>query len=87
MLWVLRVIEDLNVIPSNYLKKIVNTEDIWEVKVQQGNDIYRLLGFSYGNEFIVLTNGFTKKTQKTPAIEIKLAIKRKKEYLEGRKNE
>ena len=87
MLWVLRVIEELNVVPSKYLKKIVNTEDIWEVRVQQGNDIYRLLGFLHGIEFIVLTNGFTKKTQKTTAKEIKLAIKRKNKYLEGRENE
>ncbi len=30
---------------------------------------------------IVLTNGFAKKTQKTPSKEIELAEKRKQEYL------
>ena len=29
--WVLQLIEELDVIPSTYLKKLVNTEDIWEV--------------------------------------------------------
>jgi phage-related protein len=35
---------------------------------------------------IVLTNGFQKKTQKTPKSEIRLAEERKKEYLNRRKN-
>jgi phage-related protein len=34
---------------------------------------------------IVLTNGFTKKSQKTPAKEIKLAEKRKKDYFKREK--
>jgi len=34
----------------------------------------------------VLTNGFAKKTQKTPLSEIKLAENRKKEYIERKKD-
>jgi len=34
---------------------------------------------------IILTNGFAKKTQKTPLLEIQLAERRKKEYLSRRK--
>jgi len=45
------------------------------------SNIFRLLGFFDGNNLIILTNGFTKKTQKTPQKEIKLAEKRKKDYL------
>lgn len=38
--------------------------------------------FFYYNEKIILTNGFIKKTQKTPKKEIDLAKKYRKEYIE-----
>jgi len=44
-----------------------------------------LLGFFDGGALLILTNGFAKKTQKTPAQEISLAIRRKNEYLTRRK--
>ena len=65
--WVLQLVEELDVIPSTYLKKLVNTEDIWEVRAQVGNNIFRLLGFFDANNLVVLNHGFQKKTQKTQA--------------------
>ena len=85
--WVLQLIEELDVIPSTYLKKLVNTDDIWEVRVQVGNNIFRLLGFFDGNNLVVLNHGFQKKTQKTPPKEIKLAEQRRKDYLRRKNNE
>ena len=82
--WVLRAIRDVDPIPAQYFKKLVNTDNIWEVRVGVGNNIFRFLGFFDGQNFIVLTNGFQKKTQKTPRSEIKLAEQRKKEYLNRR---
>lgn len=82
--WVLKIIREMNPVPTNYFKKLVNTDDIWEVRVDVGRDTFRLLGFFNGNELIVLTNSFQKKTQKTPPKEIKLAEQRKKEYLNRR---
>jgi len=84
--WVLEVIEEIRIIPKQYFKKLVNTNDIWEVRVILGSNIFRLLGFFDGNNLVILTNGFVKKTQKTPEQEIKLAEKRKKDYLERKKN-
>jgi hypothetical protein len=46
VVWVLRLIEELDVVPTQYLKKLVNTDDIWEVRIQFGGNIFRLLGFS-----------------------------------------
>jgi phage-related protein len=80
VMWVLRLIEDLQQVPSQYLKKLVNTEDIWEVRIQFGNNIFRILGFFDGPCWIVLANGFVKKSQKTPDAEIVLAEQRKKDY-------
>ena len=85
VLWVLQVIEELDVIPRQYFKKLVDSDDIWEVRIQFGNDIFRLLGFFDGGTLIILTNGFAKKTQKTPPQEIELAVRRKDDYLERKK--
>ena len=82
VLWVLRLINQLNRVPVEYLKKLENTDDIWEVRASSGSNEFRLLGFWLKSNFIVLTNGFRKKAQKTPKSEIKLAEKRKKDYLE-----
>jgi phage-related protein len=82
--WVLKAIKELNPIPAQYFRKLTNTSDIWEVRVSFANNIYRLLGFFEKNDFIILTNGFQKKTQKTPKQEIELAEERKKEYLKRR---
>jgi len=72
-------------IPSSYLKKLVNTDEIWEVRVVVGNNIFRLLGFFDGPKLIVLNHAFQKKTQKTPPQVIKIAEARKKDYFERRK--
>ncbi len=83
--WTLRVIRDLDLVPQEYFKKLKPTQ-IWEVRVQVGNNIFRILGFIDGKELIVLTNGFQKKTQKTPKKEIELAEKRMKDYLRRKRN-
>jgi phage-related protein len=82
--WVLKLIREIDRVPSKYFKKLVNTDDIWEVRIDVAKNTFRLLGFFYGNELIILTNSFQKKSQKTPKKEIELAQKRKKEYLSRR---
>jgi len=82
--WVLQLIEEINVVPVQYFKKLVNTNDIWEVRVQVGNNIFRILGFLDDDCLVVLNHGFQKKTQKTPKKEIKIAEERKKDYLSRR---
>lgn len=81
VLWVLQIIEELESVPRQYFKKLVDSEGIWEVRIQFGKDIFRLLGFFENGSLLILTNGFAKKTQKTPPQEIVLAIRRKNEYL------
>ena len=84
VLWVLRLMKEVNPIPSNYFSKLVNTDDIWEVRVQYGGNTFRLLGFFDDAKLIVLTHGFQKKTQKTPKQHIELAESRKRDYLSRR---
>lgn len=80
--WTLRIVRDTERVSSKYFEKLVNTDDILEVRVQSGNNIFRILGFYDGSNCIVLTNAFAKKAQKTPIQEKKLAEQRKKEYYE-----
>ena len=61
---VMQVIEEVEKVPTTYLKKLTNTEDIWEIRVQTSGNIFRFLGFFDQGKFIVLTNGFQKKTKK-----------------------
>ena len=82
--WVLKLIREVDQVSAKYFKKLVNTNDIWEVRVDVGKNTFRLLGFFQGRELIILTNSFQKKSQKTPMNEINLAEKRKKEFLSRR---
>jgi len=84
--WVLRLVERIDIVPMQYLKKLDGTQDIWEIRVQFGGNNYRLLGFFDEGKLIILTNGFSKKTQKTPTKEIKLAEQRRSEYLQRSKS-
>jgi len=83
--WVLRLVEQLDIVPQQYFKRLVGTEDFWEVRVQTDGNSYRLLGFFDGSRRLILTSGFSNKQQKTPQREIDLARKRRTEYFQRRK--
>ena len=80
VLWTFRIIETQKQIPTDYFKHMEGTEGLYEIRVQQGSDIFRIFCFFDEGKLIVLANGFQKKTQKTPKSEIEKAIKIKKEY-------
>ena len=78
--WTIELIEQLEKIPETYLKHIENTEGLYEIRVKQGSDIFRIFCFFDKGKLIIITNGFQKKEQKTPKKEIEKALKIKKEY-------
>lgn len=43
--------------------------------------VYRLLGFFHNGSIVILTNGFQKKTQKTPKSEIEICKERMNDFL------
>ena len=83
--WVLRLIEELDAVPRQYFQKMPNTEDLWEVRVRAGTNIFRFLGFFDGARLVVLSHAFQKKTQKTPRQAIRLAEERKRDYFRRKK--
>lgn len=56
------------------------SDGIFEIRAVQGNNITRVLYFFVIGKKIILTNGFVKKTQKTPESEIALAKKYRADY-------
>lgn len=78
--FVLDIIEQLDIVPRKFFKKLPGTNDLWEVRVQLGNNIFRILGFMDGKDLVILNHGFTNKSQKTPQKEIATAEKRKQDY-------
>ena len=56
-------------------------DGIFEIRNKVGNDITRIFYFFVIGQKMILTNGFIKKTQKTPKAEIGLAKKYRNDYL------
>lgn len=83
--WVLMLVEELDILPSTCFKKLAGSNDIWECRTQLGSNEYRILCFHAGSSVLVLTNGFVKKTQKTPAKEIERAETCKRDYFRRHK--
>ena len=57
-------------------------DGIFELRTQESGNITRVLYFFYIDNTIVMTNGFVKKTQKTPLSEIEKALSYRKIYLQ-----
>ena len=60
---------------------------IFELRVQQANNISRILYFFVRDQKVILTHGFIKKTQKTPPEEITRAERYKADYERRHKND
>ena len=84
VVWVLSLLEDLQVVPTTYFKKLVGTEEIWECRIQFASNAYRIFCFFDENSVFTLTHGLAKKTRKTPQQEIERAEDYRRDYLKRR---
>lgn len=62
ILWTFRIIETQQKVPTEYLKHIEGTVGLYEIRVQQGSDIFRIFCFFDEGKLIVLANGCQKKS-------------------------
>ena len=69
-----------NMLREPYSKHL--DDGIFELRCKVGNDISRVLYFFYYNGKIIMTNGFVKKTRKTPRAVIDRAKAYRDDYLE-----
>ena len=84
VVWVMQLVEEMEIVPAQYFKKLTGTDELWEMRVQFATDIFRLLGFFDGSNVIVLNHAFQKKSKKAPRQEISISETRKREYLNRR---
>lgn len=56
-------------------------DGIFELRCIFSGNITRVLYFFYSGKKIILTNGFVKKTQKTPSRELRIAKERRADWL------
>jgi len=87
VVWVLKLIEELIAVPKQYFKKLIDSDELWEIRVQFEGNIFRILGFFDGRNVLILNHGFRKKSQKTPQREIELSKQRKKDYFRSKHRE
>jgi phage-related protein len=78
--WVFKNVRQSDRVSSKYLKKLADTNQLWEVRAEFGRNSYRMLGFFDGNQLIVLVSAFAKKSEQTPRSEIRTAEERRSEY-------
>lgn len=60
------IIEELDRIPKVYFKHLKNTTGLYEIRVQVGNNIFRIFCFFDMDNIVVVGHGFQKKAQKLP---------------------
>jgi phage-related protein len=82
--FVLFLITHVDQIPKKFLKHITGQKGLYEIRVQHGTNIFRIFCCFDEGKIIVLFNGFQKKSQKTNATEIKLAVKLMSDYFESK---
>lgn len=76
--YILSLLQSEDRLPIKFIKFI--RDGLYELRVSWNGNIYRLFFIFDDGQIVVLFNGFHKKTQKTPMIEIKKALKIKEEY-------
>ena len=82
---VLKMIETQRIVPIKFFKYIEGSDGIYEVRVEVGNNIYRVFSCFDKGAVVVLFHGIQKKSQKIPPKEIRRAEAIKKEYFDSKK--
>ncbi len=78
--YILFVITIAERIPQKLFKNIEGTDGLYEIRIEYQGNIYRIFSCFDEGKLVVLFNGFQKKSQKTPHVEIDKAIKIKAGY-------
>lgn len=77
----------LEQVPLKYFKAVIGVKGLFEIRVEEGGNIYRIFCCMDKGNLVILFNGFQKKTQKTPPGEIEKAKRIMDEYFSNKENE
>ena len=83
---VLTLIMFVKAVPVKFLKSIEGRKGLYEIRLEQGKNIYRVFCCFDEDNLVVLFNGFQKKTQKTPKEQLDKAETLMKKYFDLKKN-
>ena len=78
--YVLYIIRHSEFISGKFFKHLKGTNGLYEIRIQIGNNIYRIFCFFDQVQLVVLLHGVQKKSQKIPKREIEKAERLKLEY-------
>ena len=84
---IIEAIETLKRIPENYLTLISGTKGLYEARISLASNIWRVFCFFDKGRLVILLNGFTKKTQKTPKRVIEKALRLMNDYFNEKREE
>lgn len=77
---VIEIIESFEQVPARYLKSVAGAAGLYEARIILGSNIWRVFCFFDEGRLVILLNGFTKKSTKTPRKEIDKALRLMNEY-------
>ena len=83
--YVLELIKQVEKVPEKFLKHLSGTNGLYEIRIEYQSNIYRIFCCFDKGKLVVLFNGFQKKTQKTPQIELDKALILMNEYFQHKK--
>lgn len=82
----LNVVRSVDRVPKTILRSMENTDGLYEIRVEVGSNIFRIFCCFDEGSLVILFNGFLKKTQKTPPLQLERAKKIMKEYFKEKEN-
>ena len=83
--YVFELIKQVERVPEKFFGPMTGYNGLFEIRIEYTSNIYRIFCCFDEGKLIVLFNGFQKKTQKTPKVEIERAMRLKSEYFQSKK--
>lgn len=82
----LNVVRSVDRVPKTILRSMENADGLYEIRVEVGSNIFRIFCCFDEGSLVILFNGFQKKTQKTPPLQLERAKKIMNEYFKEKEN-
>jgi len=82
----INVVKTVDRVPKTILKNMEDADGLYEIRIEVGNNIFRIFCCFDKGSLVILFSGFQKKTQKTPKQQIERAKKLMKEYFNDKDN-
>ena len=71
IVWTIDLIEELERVPETYLKYIENTDGLYEIRVQQGSDVFRIFCFLMMENWLYWLMDFKRKLKRLQNLKLK----------------